>query len=475
MKRSLSWIAQAIDASFTGVDDDVDLALATTDSRECVPGSLYFARVGENADGHDFLTQARQNGAAAAIVEREVPDLEIPQLRVADATIALGDLAKAHLAELRADGATTRDSIQVLGVTGSAGKTTTKDLLANILARSGPTVAPKLSFNNEVGCPLTILKADRDTRYLVLEMGASGSGHIRYLTEIAPLDVAIELMVGRAHLGGYEDGQTVADAKRELVEGLLPNGVAVLNKDDAQVAAMAEAAPDSVLFFSAAGAEDAVVRATFVKVEADGCPSFVLETPDFRGRVQLGLVGEHQVSNALAAVAGNLAVERSTIEAVRALENATAASPHRMDVTEDVLVQNEVGGVTPVTLIDDSYNANPDSMAASFQLAQALRGSARLVMVLGEMLELGDDSVRIHQEVGRNAGEISPEVVIGVGDGTRALLEALPEDTQARWFPNETEALQALEETVQPGDFVLLKGSYGSGVWKIAESLNGKA
>ena len=220
MFRSLEWIAAATEGEtyiegLTADDlpDGVDVGLATTDSRECVAGSLYFARVGETSDGHSYLHQAADAGAVAAVVEHVSESVSIPQLVVRDSTVALGRLAKAHLADLRDSG-----PIQVAGITGSAGKTTVKDLLARVLARSGPTVAPILSFNNEVGCPLTILKGDEETRFMVLEMGASGPGHIRYLTEIAPLDAAIELMVGRAHLGGYDSVESLIATKRELVE-----------------------------------------------------------------------------------------------------------------------------------------------------------------------------------------------------------------------------------------------------------------
>lgn len=473
MLRSLPWIAEATSGRLLpapaggkgGSHVSVDVALATTDSRECREGALYFARVGESADGHDFAAQAAQAGATALVVERELPQVNAPQILVEDATVALGALARAHLADLRATCA-----ICVAGVTGSAGKTTTKDLLAAILGRSGPTVAPKLSFNNEVGCPLTILQATSDTRFLVLEMGASGTGHIRYLTEIAPLDVAVELMVGRAHLGGFGSVRALQAAKQELVEGLVARGTAVLNADDPLVLAMEQAAPDRTLTFSAAGAEDATVRATDVKLEDDGCPSFVLETPDFRGRVRLKLAGIHQVNNALAAACCAYALGQSTPPTVKALEEASAASPHRMDVRSGVRVRSVDGTVT-VTVIDDAYNANPDSMAASFRAATALGGKNRLVMVLGEMLELGADSTALHRETGQNAAEAAPDVVIAVGDQAGPLLEPLPPTTITRHVNGPVQAEEVLRELICDGDVVLLKGSLGSGVWRVADAL----
>ena len=473
MFRSLEWIAAVTegDTYFQGrVEDDlpdgVDVRLATTDSRECVAGSLYFARVGETSDGHSYLHQAADAGAVAAVVEHVSESVSIPQLVVRDSTVALGRLAKAHLADLRDSG-----QIQVAGITGSAGKTTVKDLLARVLARSGPTVAPILSFNNEVGCPLTILKGDEETRFMVLEMGASGPGHIRYLTEIAPLDAAIELMVGRAHLGGYDSVESLIATKRELVEGLVQDGVGILNADDPSVVGMASVCPGEVCFFSAAGLESAQVRATSVQVEADGAPSFVLETPDFRGRIKLRLVGRHQVSNALATVACNYVLGRSTITAVRELEVAAAVSPHRMDITEGLSVATTDGQEVVVTMIDDAYNANPDSMAASFGAATSLRKDRRLVMVLGEMLELGEHSAEIHREVGVAVAAANPDVLITVGMGASPLQESV-DATVAKFETEDSRgALGVLRGAVRSGDLVLLKGSYGSGVWEIADAL----
>lgn len=470
MERSLTWIAESIGGTLVGEDLQVDLQWATTDSREVKPGSLYFARRGEDADGHKYLPDAVSHGATAAVVETGFSDIAVPQIVVTDTTTALGKLAKEHLADLRLDA-----PVQVVGITGSAGKTTTKDLLAEILSQSGPTVAPVRSFNNEVGCPLTILKADRQTRFLVLEMGASGPGHIRYLTEIAPLDVAVELMVGRAHLGGYDSARDLAATKAELVEGLRPGGVAVLNEDDAAVAGMAEKASGRTVFFSVSGEEDALVRATHLKIESDGCPSFVLETPDFRGRVKLRLAGAHQVSNALAAMAANYVLGCSTSLGVRALEATGPVSEHRMDVRSGVSIDLSGRLRTDITIVDDSYNANPDSMTAAFRTVSSLRAEdQRLVMVLGEMLELGQSSVDIHREVGSNAATVSPDVVIGVGAEVGPLLEML-EGVTTKHVEGAPQALAALEEMLDTGDLLLLKGSNGSGVWRVAEALVGQA
>lgn len=478
MLRSTTWIAAGLggqvvagagpDPSVLG-EQQIDVAASQTDSRKCTPGSLYFARVGEEADGHDFAEAAVSNGAVALVVQRPLQGLEVPQFLVEDTTVALGTLAKKHLEDLRASG-----PISVAGITGSAGKTTTKDLLARVLSASGNTVAPILSFNNEVGCPLTILQADETTRYLVLEMGASGPKHLEYLTDIAPLDCAVELMVGRAHLGGFGSVEVLAASKQELVEGLLPGGTAVLNADDPLVAAMADATDGPVMTFSAQGKEDADMRATHVRVEDDGCPSFVLETPDFRGRIRLRIAGVHQVSNALAAVSANYALGCGTILAVRALEQAQAVSPHRMDLHRDAVVATGAGPVT-ITVLDDAYNANPDSMGAAFRAVGPLAGDARVIMVLGQMLELGDESEQIHVEVGRAAVGASPDVVIAVGAGAGGLLDGVGQKAETMHAQDDEEALRLLTSILKPADFVLLKGSFGSGVWRIADALVGTA
>lgn len=459
MFRSTSWVAEASAGTLRGPNVALTGSVET-DSRECSHGSLYVARVGENADGHSYAEAAVERGASAVMVER-VLDLPVPQILVTDATVALGLLAKAYLRELRESQALT-----VIGITGSAGKTTTKDLLGQVLSKVAPTVFPERSYNNEVGCPLTVLRADETTRYLVLEMGASGPGHVRYLTEIAPLDVAVELIVGRAHLGGFGSVEVLANSKQELVEGLLPTGVAVLNQDDPNVLAMAKAAPGEVLTFSANGEAGADVWAEDVETGAGGEASFQLCEADARVPVTLNLVGEHQVTNALAAAAGAVATGMGLSEIAQAVNESKALSPHRMSVHP----KQVIGDATDILLIDDSYNANPDSMAAGLRAAAQLAGENRLISVLGEMLELGPESEALHRGVGEVAGQVA-NTVIAVGEGARAVLAALPEQVTSSYAQDAEEALNQLTATVGSGDTVFLKGSFGSGVWQIAEAI----
>ncbi|HLS72404.1 MAG TPA: UDP-N-acetylmuramoyl-tripeptide--D-alanyl-D-alanine ligase [Actinomycetaceae bacterium] len=432
-----------------------------TDSRLAAPGALFVAIRGERTDGHEHSDAAREAGAVLVLAERAVPG---PHVLVEDSVAALGELARAVLSRLREQG-----ELSVVGLTGSVGKTTTKDVLAQVLARSGPTVAPRESFNNEIGLPLTVLAATRETRYLVLEMGASGPGHIDYLTRIAPLDVAVVLIVGRAHLGGFGSIEAVARAKGEIVAGLRGDGTAVLNDDDARVAAMAQHAPGDVLRFGTS--DRAQVRATDIELDERARPAFTLET-DVSGsrqrhRVQLPLHGAHQVSNALAVAGAALALGLDPGAVAHALGQTDRVSAHRMAVT------TRPDGVV---VVDDSYNANPDSMAAALRAVAAMPAGRRLA-VLGEMLELGADSDRAHEDAGRLAAELGLDIVIAPGPaGDPVERGALAADRPPGLFQvlrpaDVADAQELLDELLRDGDLVLVKGSNGSGVWRLADHL----
>lgn len=456
MTYTAQWIANAMAGRLEG--EDVTITGSTvTDSREAQPGSLYIARVGEHTDGHNFIDAAREHGAVAAVVTRPQEQLALPQIVVEDATKALGMFARAHLKELREHG-----TISVVGITGSVGKTTTKDITSTILSTFGPTVAPKKSFNNEVGMPLTILKADETTRYLVLEMGASGRGHLRYLTQIAPPDVAVELAVGKAHLGGFGDVETLARAKAELVDGLKQGGTAVLNLDDKNVANMAELTSGPVLFFSAAGNPKADVQASNITLDERSRPSFDLLAGEVIKRVRLGLVGKHQVSNALAAIATALALGIPPVKIVEVVNDLHANSPHRMSIFD----------TDGVTYIDDSYNANPDSVRAGLDVLERVGEYApRRIAVLGEMLELGEKSQQLHEQVGQQAFDRNVDLVIAVGEGAGAILTPIRDRLECHQVDSAQAAATLLKELVRPRDVVLLKGSNGTGIWTIADKL----
>ena len=459
MDRRTSWIAASTGGRLLGPDVTVT-GPVVTDSREVVRGSVFVARRGETADGHDHVADAAAAGAVCTIVEHAVGGAPPSQVIVPDSTRALAALARAHLEDLR-----TRGPLDVTGITGSAGKTSTKDLLAQVLSRDAATVWPRLSYNNEVGVPVTVLRAEPTTRHLVLEMGASAPGDLIALTRIAPLDVAVELMVGTAHLAGFGSREGIARAKAELLSGLLPGGVAVLNADDPRVAAMARLAPGRVVRFSEDPSADADVRASGVVTDEGDHASFRLETPDGRADVRLRVAGGHNVHNALAAAAVAHVLGMSVADIAGALSHAELMSPHRMAVSSQ-----EVAG-RRITLIDDSYNANPDSMRAGLRALRDVSGSRRRIAVLGEMLELGPLTRDLHRQVGEEAAAVGVDAVIAVGPDARGVLTPLPPHVIRRWTSTPEEAIAALTDLVEDGDVVLVKGSNASGVWRVADEL----
>ncbi|KRD41726.1 UDP-N-acetylmuramoyl-tripeptide--D-alanyl-D-alanine ligase [Cellulomonas sp. Root930] len=442
------------------------------DSRDDITGGLFVALPGENVDGHDYASVAVAGGAALVLAARDVigaGGTVLPSVVVADVERALGDLARVVLERLREAALEPGGSdLRVVGITGSVGKTTTKDLLAQLCGSVGPTIAPVRSFNNEIGLPLTVLRADESTRFLVLEMGASGPGHLTYLTDIAPPDVAVVLIVGHAHLGGFGGIDAVAVAKSEIVQGLVSDGVAVLNADDPRVSAMADLAPGEVVTFGAA--PQATVGVRDVRLDRSGRATFTLVR---RGEVErtaevtLRLVGEHHVHNALGAAAAALAVGLELDEVAAGLSAADALSPHRMHV---------VDRPDGVTIVDDSYNANPDSMRAALKALAVLAGrDRRSIAVLGEMLELGPGAREAHDAIGRLCVRLNIGLTIVVGDGARAIRDGA--NHEGSWgdevvLADDLEVATAfLESELRPGDVVLVKSSYGAGLWKLGDVL----
>ncbi len=459
--RDAAWVARVTGGQLQA-DAGVEVSSVHNDSRECVPGSLYVAFPGERADGHDFVEKAAAAGATLHLVTRAV---DAPHVLVKDATEALGALARAYLAELRE-----ASEIRVIGITGSNGKTTTKDLLGAILPDA---IAPAGSFNNEIGLPLTVLRADGATRHLVLEMGAAGVGQIAYLADIAPLDIAVVLGVGQAHLGMYADIDEVAAAKSEIVAGLRADGVVVLNADDPRVAAMGAKAPRVVTF----GCGEADVRATDVQNVAGRARITVVDGPIGFLAAQcvpetatLTLVGEHHVTNALAAIAVARECGIPLATALRQVAAAGPASPHRMHVT---------ARPDGVTVVDDSYNASPESMRAALRALKDVAQGGRTIAVVGEMLELGDASREAHAAVGVDAVRFDVSHLVVVGAGAKPAFDAAVREgswgDEAAYVASIEDALPLLNQLLREGDTVLIKGSHGSGLWKLADELAGKA
>lgn len=435
---------------------------AVLDSRKVQEGSLFVALAGEHSDGHDFAATAIDNGAALVLGSRAIAGL--PMVVVPDVQLALGQIAKQHLINLRAAG-----DLKVIAITGSVGKTTTKDLIGQVLSQYGATVVPAGSLNNELGLPLTVLTATAETRYLVVEMGASAPGDLTYLTSIAPPDVATVLVVGQAHLGGFGGIEDVARTKAELVGGLAPGGIAVLNADDLRVVAMKEHAPGEIITFGSV--RDATFQAVNTTIRELGQVSFdVLTSDGSTEHVDLQLVGEHHLTNALAALASCAAVGIEISQGAQELNTAQAISPHRMAVTER----------DGITIIDDSYNANPDSMRAALKALAVIAGrKRRTIAVLGEMLELGPDSRAHHDEIGRLVVRLNISLLVVVGQGASGFADgALQEGSwgdEVASVDTVEQAAALLEEELTAGDVVLLKSSNGSGLWRLADQLVGKA
>lgn len=461
------------------------------DSRAVTPGGLFLALPGAHSDGHDFAAAAIGFGAAAVLAARPVgvPAIVVPPAPAGPENIdaqagvlehdadgsgaavlaALGRLAAAVAADLVAGG------LRIVGITGSSGKTSTKDLIAAVLRPLGQVVAPPGSFNNELGHPWTVLRATRDTDYLVLEMSARHPGNIAALARIAPPSIAVVLNVGTAHLGEFGSREVIATTKAELVQAVPESGVAVLNADDPAVAAMAAQTAARVVTVGRSGGAD--VRAEDVELDELARPRFTLVAGGERVPVALAVHGEHQVGNALSAAAVALECGAGPDQVAAALAGAGPASRHRMEV------RTRADGVT---VINDAYNANPDSMRAGLQalavMARSAQGPARRSFaVLGEMGELGEESITEHDRIGRLAVrlDISRLVVVGTGRPMSAMQHGAVMEgswgSEVTPVPDADAALEVLRAELRPGDVVLVKASNAAGLGALAERILGEA
>ncbi|MFI6822631.1 UDP-N-acetylmuramoyl-tripeptide--D-alanyl-D-alanine ligase [Micromonospora sp. NPDC050187] len=451
---TLAELATAVDGRLVGADPTATVrGPVEFDSRKVRPGGLFVAFDGEKVDGHDYAARAVADGAVAVLGTREVPG--VPMVLVADALAAMGRLARAVVDRL--------PELTVVGITGSSGKTTTKDLIAQLTVRLGPTVAPPGSFNNELGHPYTALQAGPETRFLVLEKGARGVGHVRYLCDVVPPRISVVLNVGVAHIGEFGSRETIALAKGELVEALPVDGLAVLNADDPLVAAMADRTRGRVVRYGEA--VDADVRAADVTLDERGRPSYTLVTPEGSVPVRLGLTGRHQVSNSLAAAAVARELGMPLTELAEALGGLGLVSTRRMDVFDRP---------DGVTVIDDSYNANPASMAVALRALAGMRRDGRTIAVLGYMAELGPFEVDGHREVGRLAAELGVDRLLVV-DAAAAPIQA-GATAVGNWggesvlLTDQAAAVEVLRSELRPGDVVLVKGSRYR-TWEVADAL----
>jgi UDP-N-acetylmuramoyl-tripeptide--D-alanyl-D-alanine ligase len=455
---TLAEIADVVGGALgTGTDGSIAVTgPAVEDSRAVRPGGLFAAFAGENADGHEYAAAAVERGAAAVLASRQVA---VPAVLVPDVQEALGRLAHAVLDRL--------PDVTVIGLTGSSGKTSTKDMLGQVLAGHAATIATEDSYNNEIGLPITVLRADGTTRYLVLEMGSRGIGHLKYLCEIAPPSIGIVLNIGSAHVGEFGSKEQTALAKGELVEALPAEGTAVLNADDPLVARMNRRTRARVLTFGESVGAD--VRAEDIALGPDGRASFILRAGGGSAGVRLRLVGEHQVGNALAVATAALAVGMPPDRIAGRLSSAIPLSGGRMAVSERP---------DGVVVIDDAYNANPESVRAALNSLAALvrsRPGARAWAVLGPMLELGDRTDEEHDAIGRFAARLRIDRLVAVGEGAARICAGASREgswgEESVMVADPEAALALLGEQLRPGDVVLVKASMAAGLRRVARAL----
>ena len=447
----LEQISRIVDGHFSGKKVNCRLSGISTDSRNLTAGSLFVPLRGKNFNGHDYLSQAVKNGAAACLSEEVVVGLSVPVVRVTDTLRALGDIATAYRLQLNGP---------LVAITGSVGKTTTKEMLATILDQIAPGLKTAGNFNNLIGLPLTLFGLKKEHQWAVLEMGTSSLGEIERLTEIAQPSIGVITNIGAAHLETLPGLDGVSRAKGELYAGLR-GGTAIVNLDDPRVAQLPVA--NGVKKLSYGLSEEAQVRAESI-ADNQGGVSFDLLLEGQRYPVHLNLPGRHNVSNALAAAAAAYEMEVPAEKIVSGLSQFVAV-PGRMDICP-----LSDGGL----LLDDSYNSNPLSAAAALDAFRSLAGAGRSIVVLGDMLELGENSVAMHEDLGRQAARTA-DILIGVGEFSSALCfgakAAGMKPEQIIAVPDAAAAIEYLQQHRRPGDNILLKGSRGVHLEQVADVL----
>ena len=435
IKLTLNQIAQIVGGEVRNTDGlQTTSAFPVINSNQATSKTFFAAFVGANVDGHEYIAEAISNGAQFALVSK---DCTAPAIKVNDVRKALRDLAIYVRNELV--------NLQVIGITGSQGKTTTKDLLRHILSVSGETIAPEESLNNELGVPLLILRCSENTKFCIVEMGARHLGDISYLAEIAKPHVGVVLTVGTAHLGEFGSREIIAKAKSELITALTAGGTAILGTYDEFTPNMVvPSGVKRILFGEKSKCE---IRAADVEVR-EGRAHFDLVTPDGRAAVGLQLLGMHQISNALAAAAAATALKIPIETISAALSTAEVSSKWRMEISQ----------IGEITLINDSYNANPESVAAALRTLALISQESGGVSwaILGKMQELGESSAAEHAAIGRLVCEIGIDnlVVVGIKD----YLADLDGASAVHYFDTKADAM-AIVEHFAPGDVVLVKAS----------------
>ena len=441
-----SQIAQVVGGTLLG-EDILVTAGASLKSSEVEPGGIFLAIRGEKVDGHDFVGDAFSHGALLAITTHAVPQRHI---LVQDVATALTLLARSVRSELK--------DLKVIGITGSQGKTTTKDLLRHMLSQHGQTVAPSGNYNNELGVPLTLLACSSETKYAVIEMGARHSGDIAHLASIAQPDIAVVLRVGMAHVGEFGSIETIAKTKSELISSLSSSGIAILGQYDPFTKAMKSLHAGPTLTFGSGHSDD--VRATEVEMR-EGRPHFDLVTPDGRAAVGLRIVGEHQIANALACAAVGTALGFSIDSIATALSTALIESKWRMEIRE----------FSEVLLINDSYNASPDAVEAALRtlILFAQERGGRAWAFLGKMAELGESSAVAHQQVGTLAYQMGIDHLVCIDAPDYQPAEQ--SEGQTNLHLCDRNGARAIAEQIEPGDVILVKASRSERFEILAEEI----
>ena len=440
IRLKVSKIAEIVQGKLNA-DGDKEVWLAPVfDSRKATSGSFFLALKGENADGHDFVKGAIENGAVFALVSR---DVEAPNILVNDVLESLGNLAAYVRTQL--------PDLKVIGITGSQGKTTTKDLLQHMLESIAPTVSPENSFNNELGAPLNLLRCDEQTKFCIAELGARHLGDIGRLAKIVQPDIGVVLKVGSAHISEFGSRANIAKAKGELIQSLSNEGIAVLGQYDEFTPRMADNFGGRVITFGET--TDSDVRATDIEIR-EGYPHFDLVNAEGRVSVGMRLVGAQQIPNALAAAAVATALGISNDHIATALSTAEKKSKWRMELHE----------LPGLLLINDAYNANPEAMeAALFSLrlfAQERGGSAWAF--LGKMHELGETSREAHEKIATLASDLGVDHLIAINTEEYG--------SKAVYFKDWESSLSLMKE-ISPGDVILVKASRAEGLERLADAI----
>jgi UDP-N-acetylmuramoyl-tripeptide--D-alanyl-D-alanine ligase len=434
-------------------DPAIKVSGISIDSRSCKSGELFAAIVGERVDGHDYVGQALSGGASALLTSKQV---EGPQVIVPNTPDVLDPVIYA-IAKISSHIRSLMRGVEVIGITGSSGKTSTKDMIGQVLSHAATTHAPSGSQNNELGLPLTLLSAPRDVKYLVAEMGMRGLGHISYLCELAQPTIGVITNVGRAHIGEVGSIEGIAKAKSELVRAIQSSGVVVLNADDERVMAMRELTEATVFTYGFASTAD--VRAENLTLSPYGSYNFDLVYRGERIPASIPMLGEHNVLNALAAAAVGIAVGMEVADISRALTTLKQMSKWRMEV-------HQIPG--NITIINDAYNANPESMTAALETLTAIPATGKTYSILGKMHELGNDSDAIHAQIAKLASDLGVTQVVAVGNEATAY--GLPDLTtgaktsagmseKSVWLPDFDTACDYIVNEVNSGDILLFKAS----------------